>query len=920
MVLVKVLSMKKVVWRNKSNNQLCITIPKDSGLKEGDAVEIKKSSIKRIAYSGVVGDLFHYGHLQSLQFAKSFADYNIAGVFIDEAVEEYRGKTICNYQERKAVFQSLNCVDRVMLQSTKDSTENLRKIHEEFPEAEIILVHGDDLEEVPGAAYVKSIGGRVVKHPYYARLSNLKIMNKLLERRGKLKDVTAFSSLIGQSSAEIKNKIIVSSKADTLKALQPLLIKSRIEPLYSFTISDWKNDRSEVIQKIKKQFSPHKIVIRSSAVIEDTLEKSMAGYFESVLNINASSEAEIEKAITKVISSYKEKSGESSFNQILVQQQTENIVMSGVVFSRTLHRNGPYYAINYDNRTGSSDSVTSGKEHQCIYISHFSPSIPEKMEKVIAAIRELEQIIPHLPLDIEFALTAEDEIVIFQVRPLAANLHAEDAAPEVQAKITALKEKFRQLSLKPEHLEGETTFFGDMPDWNPAEIIGDHPHHLDYSLYDYLITNSAWHEARTSQGYYNVKPAKLMELFGNKPYVNVRNTFNSFTPASVSSPLRQKLLQFYLHKLRQYPHLQDKIEFEILFTCYDLNFDSRAEELQKAGFSTAELEELRQSIRELTNKLVVDSPQSIETDVKTVLSLEQFRKVVISKIKNEEHSAKELLNYAKVLLDECRKKGTVQFSRLARLAFISKTLLRSLVHQNLLRQEQYDQFYSSISTIATKMSDDFRMLLRGEMPKEKFLEVYGHLRPGTYDITSLRYDQNAHLIGEEKKLAAAEYEKGPEEKKKVQFSKDELARITDALQKAGLHFDSRHLLSFVEKATEAREFSKFEFTKNLSEALELIAQAGEKMGFTRKEIALLDINDIFRINATADIPEMSRQWKQLIKEREKERSLHQRLVLPSLIFSPEDFDVVQHYQAKPNFITQKSIQSRVAYLNDLNFP
>src|SRR3989338_7766674 len=145
--------MKKVVWKNKSNNQLCITIPKDSGLKEGDLVDIKKGNIKHIAYSGVVGDLFHYGHLQSLQFAKSIADYNIVGVFSDGVVEQYRSKPACNLQERKAVLQNIRCVDRVVVQHSRDSTENLKLIHEEFPNTEIILVHGDDLNYVHGSEY-----------------------------------------------------------------------------------------------------------------------------------------------------------------------------------------------------------------------------------------------------------------------------------------------------------------------------------------------------------------------------------------------------------------------------------------------------------------------------------------------------------------------------------------------------------------------------------------------------------------------------------------------------------------------------------------------------------------------------------------------------------------------------------------------
>ncbi len=902
--------MKEVVQRNKSDGKLCLILPDNSELKEGDVVHIEPKTVQKISYIGVVADLFHYGHLQSIQFAKSLSDYAICGVFTDEATQSYRAKPICNIEERNAVVQNLRCVDLVMIQYTRDPTDNLKKIHEEYPHAEIILVHGDDLEEIPGAAYIKSINGKVVKHPYYARLSNFKIMNEIMERAGKLKDVASFSSLIGQSKTEIKNKIIISSKTDTLKALQPLLTKSKIEPLYSFTISDWKNDEAEIIQKIKKQFSPRKIVIRSSAMIEDTLEKSMAGYFESVLNVNTVQETEIKNAVNQVINSYKDKGGESSFNQILIQQQTENITMSGVVFTRTLHTNGPYYVINYDNQTGSTESVTSGKEHQCIHLSHFAKSIPKKIKKIVEVVQEIEQLIPGIPLDIEFALTASQDAVIFQVRPLAANLHAEDLSPEVEKKVSQLKEQFTQLAAKPEHLEGETTFFGDMPDWNPAEIIGDHPNHLDYSLYDYLITHNAWHEARTSQGYYNVKPAKLVELFGNKPYVNVRNTFNSFTPASISPALRQKLLQFYLQKLKQYPHLQDKVEFEILFTCYEFNFDARSQELKDAGFQDSDLEELRQALLELTNRLVLEFPKSLDADLKAVLSLEQFRSVIIAKIKAEEHSAKELLNYAKVLLDECRKKGTVQFSRLARLAFIGKALMKSLVHQQIISQTAYDQVYNSIHTVATKMSSDFRKIMSQELSKEEFLKEYYHLRPGTYDITSLRYDQNAHLIQEVQTAVIPE-----EDKKKPEFDEETILKITTALQKEKLHFDAHHLSSFVEKATKAREFSKFEFTKNVSEALELIAQAGEKMGFTRKELALLDINDIFRINASADMPETTLQWKQLIKE--KETAINQRIVLPPLIFSTEDFEIIEPYQARPNFITQKSTQSKVVYLNEI---
>ena len=154
--------MKKFVWKNKSNGQLCVTIPSSSNIEEGDAVEVKKTAIKKIAYSGVVADLFHYGHLKSIQFAKSISDYNICGVLTDKAVEDYRSKPIANLKERKAIISSLNCVDRIMIQNSRDPIENLKKLHEEFPDAQIILVHGSDLNYVHGSNYIKKINGKKI--------------------------------------------------------------------------------------------------------------------------------------------------------------------------------------------------------------------------------------------------------------------------------------------------------------------------------------------------------------------------------------------------------------------------------------------------------------------------------------------------------------------------------------------------------------------------------------------------------------------------------------------------------------------------------------------------------------------------------------------------------------------------------------
>lgn len=163
--------MKKAVWLNKSNGQLCITIPKGSGVKEGDIVSIEKEKIKTIVYTVVTADLFHYGHLRLLQKANELGDFHICGVLTEEAIKSYKEPPVAILTERKAIISDLRCVDMVMVQDSLDPTENLKQIHEQFPNAKIILVFGSNWKEVPGAPYIKKIGGKIFQPPYYEKLS-----------------------------------------------------------------------------------------------------------------------------------------------------------------------------------------------------------------------------------------------------------------------------------------------------------------------------------------------------------------------------------------------------------------------------------------------------------------------------------------------------------------------------------------------------------------------------------------------------------------------------------------------------------------------------------------------------------------------------------------------------------------------------
>ena len=120
-------------------------------------------------------------------------------------------------------------------------------------------------------------------------------------------------------------------------------------------------------------------------------------------------------------------------------------------------------------------------------------------------------------------------------------------------------------------MPGKTSYFSNMTDWNPAEMIGVRPTPLSLSLYSDLITDEVWAQQRSNYFYKDVRPNRLMINLAGSPYIDLRVDFNSFLPASLPKTVQEKSINFYLNKIKKKNYLQDKVEFDLIETCYDLN-------------------------------------------------------------------------------------------------------------------------------------------------------------------------------------------------------------------------------------------------------------------------------------------------------------------------------------------------------------
>lgn len=175
--------MKKAVWENKSNGQLCVTIPKNSGIKSGDIVNLEKEKVRTIVYSSTTGDLFNYGQLKLLEEADKLGDFHISGVLTDDAINSYKESPIASLKERMAIVSGLRCVDMVIPQSKLDPTENLKEIHSRFKGSKIILVYGSNWKKIPGGKkFIEKIKGKIIQPISYEKLSPAKITKKITMR------------------------------------------------------------------------------------------------------------------------------------------------------------------------------------------------------------------------------------------------------------------------------------------------------------------------------------------------------------------------------------------------------------------------------------------------------------------------------------------------------------------------------------------------------------------------------------------------------------------------------------------------------------------------------------------------------------------------------------------------------------------
>lgn len=697
-------------------------------------------------------------------------------------------------------------------------------------------------------------------------------------------------------------QFVLGTKADTLRRIRGLVRHAKVADQFTRSVAEWGRSTPECLEAVRERFGDRSLIVRSSTTHEDLRSDSGAGRFVSVIDVRGP-EA-LADAVERVAASYRTAGIHAGSQQILVQPLIEDVILSGVALSRTLSGRAPWRVIEYSEGE-VTDVVTSGRAddtrvlyfHRDLVLDPPSEGAASgdtvRLTGVLRALAEIESLIGDDALDVEFAVDVSEQVHVLQVRSMTGHLGHRDQ--EFEEALSEARLAWDEQAVAPPHFPGQARpLLGVMPDWNPAEIIGTAPGRLALDLYRRLITDDVWAIQRAQAGYRDVRPAPLLVDVAGRPYVDVRASFASFLPSSLEERLAARLLESSLDRLRANPRLHDKVEFSVVPTCVDPDWARWEQRLPKDGHTREEVRALRSALAPITGHIL----SLVDENLRTVATLPDVSEAATAGVSDP-------LARAAILLDVATRFGTLPFAHLARAAFVAASLINGARTSGRISEEATADFFFSVNTVSGAMTQDATQVIAGLLEWTVFVERWGHLRPGTYELTSPRYDSdpdrfllplvaNADSIS---RSTASGHETWDKERSNFLRSIDEL----ELPHQWGQHGIDETL----RRAIAGRESAKFVFSRNLSDALEAIGQGWESRGVDRDVIsdaplALLLPDPAGRVADSGQVREAAWAWKE-------RRKLAEVMPLAPLLTAREDLDVFVVAADLPNFIGRSRV-------------
>lgn len=260
--------------------------------------------------------------------------------------------------------------------------------------------------------------------------------------------ITCWNSRIAGENLEIA-KICFGTKAETLERLQSRVDGARVLPQLRFTVDEWNSAPEAVCHMVAAHGWEHcPVIVRSSALSEDSATQSLAGRFTSVANVLG--KEQLRKAVAEVIDSF---GHAASGDQFFIQPMIDRPTTSGVLFTRDPATGAQYLIINYDD-LGDTAAVTSGNGaslHMAVHVKR-SPRTDPMIQRLASLSEELEILLAHNALDIEFAFDHAGELYLLQVRPLVLRIEHEIKIADHHRRLHCIRDRIAASMQRHPHL------------------------------------------------------------------------------------------------------------------------------------------------------------------------------------------------------------------------------------------------------------------------------------------------------------------------------------------------------------------------------------------------------------------------------------------------------------------------------------
>ena len=135
------------------------------------------------------------------------------------------------------------------------------------------------------------------------------------------------------------------------------------------------------------------------------------------------------------------------------------------------------------------------------------------------------------------------------------------------------------------------------------------------------------------------------------------------------------------------------------------------------------------------------------------------------------------------------------------------------------------------------------------------------------------------------------------------------------LKELNLGFDHKLLFNFIKESIKGREYSKFLFSRSISDALKLITSWGKDNDISRDELSYVDINLLMKLDFDIDKEHSIKLLRQHIKSMKYEFESNQHIIIPALVKNIDDLLSFHMPTNKPNFVTNSSVSGEIIKLD-----